>query len=304
MNFKNILIVMFLSSLLLLTACGGGTPAQTISQAYIGGTSGIGVIFEPFSIQEEGVYTVFDSEDFPIEVSVTNGGEETIGPGDLELTLLGPAKDSFINIPMWELSNTETIEKKSEFNPEGGEEIISFTPNSLAKYVEEVIGYTDVSWNLNYEYKYATHLIINDVCFKGDLRDERVCNVKESKSYSVSGAPITVTSVEEDTAGRGIVILKIGISNAQTGESTKIGEDFDDRFSKVAYTIDEPEKWGCSSGGRDNEARLIDGKAEIICRLATPLATEDLYTQPVQLTIDYVYQDLIVDILRVKQSAE
>ena len=301
---KKIILVLALVSVLLLTACQSNTEVDTSSAAFMGGTNGISVSFEQFSIMEEGVYTIFDTEDFPIEVAVKNLGEETVDKGEVRLTLLGPAQEDFSNIPDWDKSNDEEVEKISEFNPAGGEEIISFTPSSYAEYKNDVIGYTDVNWNLNFDYDYLTYLIINDVCYKGDITDDRVCEVQEFKTYSVSGAPITVTSVEEDTGGKGIIILKINIQNAGTGEATMVGEEFDNRFSQVAYTIEDAGDWECKSGGREDQARLIDGVAEVICQLNDPLSEDDLYSKSLMLTIDYTYQDLIVEKLRIKESAE
>lgn len=297
-------MVLTLVSVLLLTACQNNATVDTTSAAFIGGTDGVSVSFEPFSIMEEGVYTIYDTEDFPIEVTVKNLGEETVNNGEARLTLLGPAHEDFSNIPDWDKSNSEEIEKISEFNPTGGEEVISFTPSSYATYDEDVIGYTDVNWNLNFEYDYSTYVIINDVCFKGDITDDRVCEVQEFKTYSVSGAPITVTSVEEDTGGKGIIILKINVQNAGTGEATIVGEEFDNRFSQISYTIEDAGDWECKSGGREDQARLIDGVAEIICQLNEPLSEDDLYSKSLMLTIDYTYQDLIVEQLRIKESAE
>jgi hypothetical protein len=305
MKIKNLIFIILACSTIFIAACSGSNnTVQVVTSAFIGGSEGLIVSFEPFSIQEDGIFTVFDTEDFPIEVAVQNKGEQTVEPGQVTVQLLGPAQNSFSNIPAWMLTNAESIEKISEFNPDGGEEIVSFTSGDYAAYIDPVVGFVDVTWNLNYAYEYATHLIVNDVCFKGDLRDDRVCEVQETKTFSVSGAPITVTSVEEDNAGQGIVVLKIDIENVQTGESTFIGQDFDNRFSQVGYTVDEPDVWSCKSGGRENEARLIDGQAQIICRLKNPLTEDDLYSQPVTLTLDYVYQDLITEVLRIKQSAE
>ena len=129
---------------------------------------------------------------------------------------------------------------------------------------------------------------------------------KESKNAAVSGAPITVTGVAQDTGGKGIILLKIDVSNAGEGDSTIIGKDFDKagRFDQISYEIDEPEKWKCSSGGRENEARLIDGKAQVICKLKKPLTEDELYTKPVRLTLDYTYKELLLKKLRVKESAK
>ncbi|MBT3298539.1 hypothetical protein HN385_06440 [archaeon] len=305
MNIKRLFLVLVLAGTLLFSACSGGTSNEVSSTAaFIGGTNGISVSFEPFSVIEDGVYTIYDDEDFPIEVVVTNLGEHTVEAGDIRLGLLGPSQDSFSNIPDWEKSNTGSIEEISDYNPSGGEEIISFTPSSYAVYNDGVIGYTNVNWNLNYDYDYSTYLIIDDVCFKGDVTDERVCEVQEYKAYSVSGAPITITSVEEDTGGKGVIVLTIDISNSGSGESTIIGEEFDDRFSQVSFEIEDPEDWECTSGSRENQARLVDGAAQIRCKLKEPLSEDDIYSKSVMLTVSYTYQDLITETLRIKESAD
>ena len=306
-KFKQILIIMVLAGALVLSGCSGSSDGDldtTSPGAYFGGSEGADVSFEPFSIIEEGIYTIFDSEDFPIEVVLSNPGEHDLEVGDVRLELLGPAEADFSGIPSWELSNSEAIEGISEFNPEGGEEIISFTPSDYALYTADVVGYNDLTWHLNYEYDYETQLIVNDVCFKEDSADDRVCTVDEGKVYSVSGAPITVTSGSEDSGGRGIILLKIDISNVNTGESTIVGEDFDDRFSQVAFEISDPTEWECKSGGREGEARLVDGEASIVCRLVEPLEEDTLYEASVSMAFSYTYRDIIQESLRVKESAE
>ena len=298
---KKIILTILIISLLLLTACEE-EQVQTTGGAFIGGTLGIVASFEPLSVEEEGVYTIFDTEEFSLDVLLENKGEENLLASKAKLRLLGPAQEDFQGIASWELLNIEEIEKISEFNPDGGEEIVAFSPNADATYTGQVTGFSDINWNLEYEYEYKTHLIVDDVCFKGDITDDKVCEVKEPKTFSVSGAPITVTAVEQDAAGKGVILLKITVSNAGTGESTIVGEEFDKRYDQLAFTISEPEKWECKSGGRLNEARLVEGTAQIICKLTNPLSENDLYTKSVRLTLDYVYKELIQEKLRVKES--
>lgn len=298
------MLSVLLIGLFLLTACDSEGPVETTGGAFIGGNQGITASFEPLSIIDEatGVYTVYDDEDFPLEIVLQNRGEEDVPVGKATLTLKGPYQGDFENIPSWTLNNKEDIEKISEFNPEGGEEIASFTPNSNALYKEEVIGYNDVTWHLEYNYEYRTHLIVNDVCFNGDLADDTVCKIKGVKSYSVSGAPITVTSVEEKTAGKGVVLLKINLNNVGGGTSTLMMEDYDKRYDQVSYTIDEPEMWECKSGGREGQARLINGQAEIICSLKDALSEDEVYEKSVSLTFEYNYKQSIQEKLRIRET--
>jgi len=302
---RNHILIFLVCVSVLLVACGG-SQKNVVESPFVGGTNGAVAVFEPLSIQENGVDTIFDSDNFNMEVVLKNQGEEVIPKGKASLRLLGPPQSAFKNIPSWTLKNTEDIDKVTEFNLGGGEEAISFTPTQPATYSPAVTGFHDITFNLEYTYDYKTHVIISDVCFKGDITDPKVCEVKESKNAAVAGAPITVTSVAQDTGGKGVILLKVDISNAGQGKSTLIGEDFDKtgRFDQVSYTIDEPDKWKCSSGGREGEARLIDGKAQIICKLKKPLEESELYTKSVRLTLDYTYKELLLKQLRIKESAK
>src|SRR3989344_6884749 len=159
---KTIAVLGLLLAVLLITACSNSTTTtQPTGGIFIGGTTGIVALFEPFSVKEGNIYTIFDSEDFPIDVRLTNKGEQTVPIGRVTLKLLGPAQTDFDNIPNCVLPNTQEIEKVSEFNPNGGEEIVTFTPNNnRAKYKAAVTGYNDITWNLEYAYDYKTYLII------------------------------------------------------------------------------------------------------------------------------------------------
>ncbi|PIN73457.1 hypothetical protein COV20_04500 [Candidatus Woesearchaeota archaeon CG10_big_fil_rev_8_21_14_0_10_45_16] len=286
-------------TLLLLTACGQGDSNTPVQGAFLGGTQGVVTVFEPFGVEENGLQTIFDTEAFPIEVTLQNKGEYQVQPGEVKVQLLGPAPEEFEGIPSRELMNAGVLDEISELVPEGGEETISFT--SDAKFVEEVANFLDRDWFANIEYTYKTFVVVPEVCLKEDLTDTRVCDVREPKQFFVSGAPITVTAVEEDTAGRGIMALKLTLRNAGTGKVTMPGLEFDDTRERLAFSIDDP-AWECKSAGKVNEARLFNGEAEIVCKLKETLPQDTLSTKQVKLTLDYKYRELIQEKLRVKQS--
>lgn len=302
---KTIFLLPVLLVALVLAGCSGGNNTNSSSTGiFIGGAEGLSVAFEPIGILENGVQSIYDAENFPLELVLKNSGEETVPAGKVTLRLLGPPQTDFQNIPQWTISNKGEILKISEFNPDGGEEVVAFTPNNLAKYTKAVTGFTDINWNVEYAYEYKTHLIINDVCFKGDVTDDKICALKGIRSFAVSAAPIQVTGVEEDTAGKGIPVLKIDLRNSGTGDATILGEEFDTRFSQVGYVIDEPQLWECKSGGRENVARFVDGAAQVICKLKTPLKDDEIYTKTIGFTVSYKYKELIQEKLRVKESVE
>lgn len=288
-------------SLLFLTACK--TQEQTVTgKAFIGGIEGLQIGFEPLSIKEGGMYTVFDDEEFALELTMKNKGEEMIKKGDITVELVGLAREDFSGISAWEKKSEKDLEKISEFNPLGGEESLKFADK--AKYKGTVKGAIDLTWNVNYKYKYKTYLIMDNVCFKENLQDKRVCEVQEAKTFSVSSAPVTITAVKEDTAGKGLIALLIDVENKGGGDITLAGKEFDKRFDQISFKIDEPNKWECKSGGSENEAKLYKdtNKATIRCKLKAPLKEKELYTKPVKMEFEYVYQNLIKENLRVKES--
>ncbi|MEW5897035.1 MAG: hypothetical protein AB1668_05050 [Nanoarchaeota archaeon] len=286
-------------SLFMLTACEKGKTVAA-KGAFIGGTSGVTAEFEPFGVEEENIYSIFDEETFPIGVTVHNKGEYELKPGDVTVRLLGPSQSEFSGIPSWELKNKETIERISELVPDGGQETLNFA--SDAKYTGKVTGVSERKWSANIEYNYKTYLIIPEVCLKEDPADERVCTLKEAKTFFVSGAPVTVKEVSEEVAGKGIMALKIKVSNSGTGKVAKPGGEFGVR-NAIVYSIDDA-AWECKSGGKVNEAILAEGQAEIICKLKEPLAKGTLATKQLQLTFDYKYRSLVEEALRIKESVK
>ncbi|MBT3814920.1 hypothetical protein HOE37_00415 [Candidatus Woesearchaeota archaeon] len=297
---KRIILAILLISAILLVGCDGEDTTTTAgSGAFIGGTQGIMATFEPFGVVEDGVYSIFDAETIPIEVTLNNKGEYEIQPGDITVELKGPSMD-FTGIPSLALKNAGTIETVSELLTIGGEETLTFS--SDAKYSQPVNGAIDREWFANFDYNYETYLIVPEVCLKEDLTDDRVCTIDGAKTYFVSGAPITITSVEESTAGKGIMALKIKVSNVGSGKVTKPGDDFGVQ-ERVAYAIDDI-NWECKQGGKLGEARLINGEAEIICKLKEALPEGTLATKQLGLTISYKYRDIIQETLRIKESVE
>jgi hypothetical protein len=297
MRYK-ILLVLCLS--LLLVACEGDEKTTQEGGAFLGGTQGVVVEFEPFGVEEGGVYAIYDTEQFPLEVTVRNKGEYQIQPGDITVKMLGPAPNEFSGIASRTLQNTDLVDKISDLVPEGGEETISFAGD--AKYESIIKGSIDRDWLANLEYKYQTQVIIPEVCLKEDLTDKRVCTVREPKNFFVSGAPITVTAVKEDTAGKGIIALKVTVSNVGGGDKVRqVGGEFGVN-DEIAYSIDDP-AWECKSSGRVNQARLREGTAEIVCKLKEALNEGDLFTKQVTLTLEYVYRSVVRETLRIKESA-
>lgn len=300
MRFQKLLIISLLIGVFLLTACSSAEN-KVQKGAFVGGTQGVLAEFEAFGPEEEGLYTIFETESFPIEVRLSNKGEYELKPSDVTVTLEGLSQNEFQGIPSLSLKNVGIIDKVSELAPTGGEETISFSDN--VKYTADVIGFIDRKVFANLDYRYQTTVIVPEVCLKQDLTDTRICDVAEAKSFSVSGAPVTVTSVEEESAGKGIVALRFKIKNVGGGKITLVGEEFSATADKLGFSLDDP-AWECKAAGRVNEARLRDGETEVVCRLTEALPDKFLEIKQVKLIVDYVYRDLIQETLRIRESSE
>jgi len=286
-------IFVLICMLTLLVACG--EEEQEIKSVFIGGTQGLILSFEDFGVLEEGVSSVYDAEEFPITINVKNKGEYNLAPRDLTVKIKGISLKDFQGITE-ELKNSQKIDGISEFNANGGELDLDF--GSKAKYVLPVVGaYQPFDIFADAIYNYETNVIIPQVCFKENLKDISVCNVKESKTFSASGAPINVEAVQEDTAGAGIIVLKIVVKNMGTGKVTIQGEEFGTRYDKFAFST--PEGFHCVSGGNTNEAKFLENGAEIICKLKEPLAKNTVYVKPLTLKLSYNYKEQISKPIRI-----
>ena len=299
-------IIVLAAFLIILTGCESSdtnTDARSSETVFVGGTQGIVAQFEPFGVEESSVFTVFDSESFPIEVTLNNEGEDDVNPGDVTITLKGINTNDFSGIPFAELKNKETLEKVSEFNPDGDEELVDFTPTQDAKYKLNVTGFFQPDIFAQVDYNYTTHIVIPSVCYKEDPQDDSICDVQGTKTFAVSSAPITVSSVKQDIAGRGIIVLTIIIDNVGGGRVALPSQDFDLRFGKVAVTMEtDASEWECRSSGNQNEARLVGGKSTITCKLRQPLAEDVLFTKQVELRLDYRYRSIIQQAIRIRES--
>ncbi|MBI4152220.1 hypothetical protein HY495_00785 [Candidatus Woesearchaeota archaeon] len=300
MNKRLILLPILIFSLFLLTSCGGSEQQTQTTGVFIGGTQGVVAEFEPFGVEEAGVSSIFDTETFPVEITIRNKGEYEIQKDDVTITLTGLSKEEFEGIPSWALKNTGSIETISDLLPTGGEETISFS--SDAKMKSKVVGLLDRTWFANVQFKYQTQVIVPEICLKEDLTDKRVCEVQGTKKFFASAAPVTVTAVSEEPAGKGIVALKFTVENKGTGDVATPTGDFG-LTNKLGFSIDDP-AWECKSGGKVDEARLVNGKVDVVCKLKQALAAKTLEVRQVKLTLDYKYQDLIQEKLRVKESAK
>lgn len=310
-KFFILFLVLAMASILITGQGCGKEEVEAAESPYVGGTQGVVAEFEDMGIVEDSIETVWEDESFPLQVNLKNKGEEDIAAGDMEVSLKGILISDFSGIDETDgkkdgrMKNAEKIDSVSNFNKEGGEINIDF---GNAAYVVPITGsFYDVSIFAEVVYKYKTQVAVPKVCFNGDPSDTEICDVDEEKTVFSSGAPIQVQRVEEKSAGKGMIALEFEVEDVGGGDVAIPGQEFSPRFDEIEYQLTpEPErdKWECSSGGKVNQARLVDDKTTIRCKLKTEnkLAEDTIFTKQIGLEISYKYKSIIHEQLRIKKT--
>lgn len=275
---------------------------------FIGGSQGIVAEFQIMGLEEGGVETVFENEEFDVIVTLKNKGEADVAGESSAGAMDGKVKVSIKGVDTGlfftnyaDKTNTVILEKVSEFNKLGGEEEINF---GQAKLVSIPAGsYYDAEFFGFIEYDYSTYVNVPKVCFKENLNDKTVCEVSGTKSVFSSSAPIQVKSVTENSAGSSRIALIFEVEDVGVGRSKlQTDTEFNPRYDKVKFTLSETD-WDCKSGGQQEIAKFVDNKATIRC-VSPTLPDNTLFTKQVTIQLDYTYRDIIQKIIRIKEKLE
>lgn len=297
------IILLSLSILLLLAGCQSDAGSESVQSVWVGGSTGLAAEFEDFGIGNE----IYEDEAFPIVVLLQNKGEFTIQPHEVQLIIRGISETDFSGVD-FERTNDDKLDKISEYLPEGGYERVNFGD---AVYEGLTGTFYDANIYLEYTYPYATYISVPKVCFKEDLRDERVCEVSGSKTAFASAGPIQIGTVVEKPYGSGKVYLEIPVYNSGNGRSKAyLGDDFSTIYDIVGFQV-ETEGMTCTSRGDPAVVRMARTTAEdagtvestIVC-ISDSLEEDALYTKQVDLTLTYYYQDLASTRVRILENPD
>lgn len=297
---KKYIFIALIMAMVALAGCATGSKDTPSTSPYLGGSQGLVAQFESIGVAEGNVATIFNDETFSVETTLKNKGEEDVEQGAIKLKIKGINPADFDGLT-FEKTNSNKLEKTSSSNPSGGEETVNF---GNGKYKQDLAGtFIPFTIIVTYIYPYKTHVSVPKVCFKESLKEKGVCDVEGVKEAFSSGAPIRVTSVKETRAGAGVIRLEYQLENVGGGDASKLGVEFDNRYSTVAFALDpsaDPDKWECSG---NNEVRLQDGKATIWCKLKSPMEAGTSYTKPIDLTISYDYKSSVLQDIKIKSSS-
>ncbi len=303
MKFRS--AILFVSSvvLLILASCQPQAGGEAVECPWLSGEEGLVADFEEFGTEN----VIYEDEAFPVVVLLQNKGEFALKSHEVELKIRGISKTDFSGLE-FESTNSEDISKVSEFLPDGGYERVNL---GEAMYEGLTGTFYDANIYLEYTYPYVTYVSIPKVCFKEDLRDERVCDIEETKASCGSGSPIQIGTVTEKPYGSGKIYLEIPIFNTGAGRSKAyLGDDFSALYDTVAFEV-QTAGMECSSRGDPSVARLpratvensVSAETTIVC-ISDSLEENALYTKPVDLTLTYYYQDLASTLVRIKENPE
>ena len=300
MNYKTISVLFVVMLGLLLSGCNQKTSSEN---PFIGGTNGLLVNFLEGAPPQE----VFDSGTSPFQVIVelTNDGEYTIPKGSVEVRLVGFNPEDF------GLSASDIVKQPSE-DLEGVRKDLSGNkiPGTTTQIVFPQMNYekqisVDHEFPIRAEvcYNYQTK-VSSVICVKRDLTDtsSTICNVKEKKKVYSSGAPIQVTSFEENPAGSNRVQFTFTIEQKGNGDVFKRNtmckpSESETQFSiknKVYVSVDTGLPGlrcnGLIGGDTAGYVVLASGKRTINC--VQDVNVESDFEQPVNILLDYNFRNM------------
>lgn len=300
------------------------------------GTEGVVASFLANAPPEK-VYVEQDSDsNFDVVLEIKNKGAYP-QPGDV--TSLGPEGKVYLSgydpkIITFEAKESKsndlskmTLEGKSTINPNGGQDLITFTGTipfrslNVEKYEPTLLA------TLCYYYETSAG---PSVCIDPNpystIKEKKVCEVQDI-SLTNQGAPVAVTKIDEEALARktqfkitiknvggGDVLIKDALKNKcdpnPTGDSKKIvREDVDKVYLKGVKISNRPLKCRPFADGKtegtEGLIRLINGEGFIICELPDTDYNNKIsaYTTPLLIELGYGYRNTAEKKMQIKRES-
>jgi hypothetical protein len=291
---------------LFLASCGSEGDTN-VGSPFFGGYDGLVAEFMAIgTVSESTKYEVWEDDGFPVSVMVQNKGEYTLQPHDVLFEIKGVSPSDFQGLN-FNVDNQDTLDKVSDFNKDGGQEVIDFGD---ATYTALTGTFYDANFYVYYTYPYETDINVR-ACYKQNIKDDTVCEVDGTKQAFSSGGPFQVGTVTESYIGKGKIALEIPIRNVQKGKAKAfINDEFRPEWDEVAFQVNT-ENWECRSLGDTNVARISHpttvrstGDQVVIYCTNKNLEEGALYYKTFTLKLKYYYQDYITQVVRIKENPE
>lgn len=314
---KSAILVILAISLLVLSACSGGTSGNS-NKKYVGGTNGVALSFEPNSPPAETVDGGDNS--FAIAVRLENKGETAIKKSDVFVKLAGFPPQNF-NLRAGDLIKSPP-DDLSALQLQSSGSIIPSSPSIVEfqnlNHVSLVTGASQAyPIQASACYAYTTNAGV-DLCSRKDLLNSKtggVCNIKEGKTVANSGAPVQVVNVQEYSRTKDKIAFSFEVSHAGSGNVYDAGSKCNSqngKSEKVKVKVDTNIAGLTCSGmtGVSATGTAISGTIAFIPNSKnTPTITcvqqlprVDDYRFPAVFELSYDYEQVISTNILVKSS--
>jgi len=294
-------IVVMISLVLVLVGCTSrpGPDASQEPEEVYRGTRGLVMKFAQNQPQSK----IYDTTSLNVLLELENKGTSDLSGSRCWLYLSGYDPNIIRGINQRKLCST-ALEGKSVFNPEGGFSTQQFSTDliDLPEFMDSLP--QKILATACYEYITSASPV---VCIDPRQYEigpiERACNVRDISLGGGQGAPVAVTFVGVEMAGRDKIAFTIRISNVGGGtpfyRGTSLSRDCPNNiavqdYNIVNYFVDMTggSKIRCSPEIEGEEkVRLVNGKANIFCTFN--VRGNSAYTTPLLIDLDYNYQDSI-----------
>ena len=343
---KRLIFAFFLVLLISISACSGKKDVKTSLEEIRVGTEGIVINFLPNAPPEK-VYVERDGESLPFDIvlKIDNKGaypqpdEGTGGtaPQHGKVFLSGfdqniieiKAKDTNTEPKSSDLSKM-ALEGKSTINPNGGQDILSFTgtirgDNLNAEKYEPTLLATAC---YHYETTAGPSVCIDPNPYS-TVKERKVCEVQDI-TLSNQGAPIAVIKIDEEALAKKTQ-FKITIKNVGNGDALKdeaaenkcnpYGENIDQKISredidkvklehiKISETALDCGPFADTTEGSIKSSsggfvRLVNGEGFVICELGYDAYSNKIsaYTTPILIKLSYGYRTTVERKLLIKKE--
>ncbi|MEM4248512.1 MAG: hypothetical protein QXH80_04530 [Candidatus Nanoarchaeia archaeon] len=299
-KYKILLVILFVA-LIAFSGCAKKQKTEAIpaAAAFVGGSDGIKISLLPGQPQSP----VYENQQFQIGVQIENKGEGEVTP-PIWLSVSGINVDSFKLDPAPPVSIATSlmpVRKTGNTIIPGGQ-----TQKMFKAKAPEIVG-AEQQFPLRVAaiYNYASKAVAA-ACIKEDLYQQttggtEICKLTGSKTVASAGAPIKVTSVEENPSGFQIKIKNVGggypfkYATFPTTEGA-INQYEDKNWVTIkSITLGKTElKDNCGQ----TEVYLVNNEAQIFCTADLQAQTE--YVEQLTIELSYGYVSTVSTTLNVQ----
>lgn len=291
-------------ALLFLAACAPQEGKTPETSTFLGGSQGLTLQF--VQLRSE----VFDggNDPFDVVVRLENKGEWVVSAAKAKVRLAGINPSEFGKNPEdFALSPPDdlpAVTRESRSTP------LDVEFRNL-NYLAQVSGAALPPFPLVATacYSYGTEAV-SRLCVRKDLLKDDIglCTVEEPKTTADSGAPVHVVNFQEQRRGKDRVAFIFDVRHVGAGAVYELGSQCASRpmQNKVRVKVDTRiPGLSCSfatGSGTEGTVNLVDGVKTVTC--TQPIQNLGDYEQPVNIELEYDYEDSITGQLTVKHAGE